>query len=88
MKLNLDSSVYQPAVASSSAAARVGIAPREAEMATGGDSVSMSGLSTALRRFSAERGARIDALTQAVVSGNYRVSSADIGKALIQHAGG
>lgn len=89
MKLNLDNSVYHPPVAGTTAtAARGAPVVRAGESSTGGDSVSMSGASSALHRYSADRSVRIEALSRAVAAGSYRIASVDIGRAVIRNAGG
>jgi len=89
MKLSLDNSLAQAPVAGPvPSATRAQAGGRAVDIGSGGDSVRVSGASSALHRFSSERASRIDALSKAVSNGTYLPSSGDIGKAIIRHAGG
>lgn len=89
MKLNLDNSLaHAPVSGPAPEAARAQTGGRSLDAGSAGDSVQMSGASNALHRFSGERALRMQALSKAVSSGTYLPSSSDIGKAIIQHAGG
>jgi anti-sigma28 factor (negative regulator of flagellin synthesis) len=50
-----------------------------------GDSISLSGASSAFSKSSAERAARIQQLTAAVQSGSYRVPAAAISSAIVRN---
>ena len=50
-----------------------------------GDSIQISGASSALNSLAADRAARIQQLTSAVQSGSYQVSSSFIGSAIVEH---
>jgi anti-sigma28 factor (negative regulator of flagellin synthesis) len=51
-----------------------------------GDSIQISGASSALNRLSADRAARIQQLTALVQGGSYQVSGAQVGRAMVDHA--
>jgi anti-sigma28 factor (negative regulator of flagellin synthesis) len=50
-----------------------------------GDSIEISGASSALNRLASDRAAQIQQLTSAVQSGSYQVSSALVGSAIVEH---
>ncbi len=90
MRLHLDSSISAGAANSAPAAQAGGTAPRNSsragDAAGNRDSSSISGASSALNEFSAQRSARIAQLTAAVQSGQYQVSSAVLSSAIVGHA--
>ena len=89
MRLHLDSAVPKSVEAGQSnsiSGSAPGSGTRGLGSAASRDSVSVSGLSTALNLSSGERAARIQTLTAAVANGSYRVSSAAISSAIVGHA--
>jgi hypothetical protein len=50
-----------------------------------GDSIQISGASSALNRLATDRAAQIQQLTSAVQSGSYQVSSSLVGNAIVEH---
>jgi hypothetical protein len=52
----------------------------------GGDSIQISGASSALSRLAADRAAQIQQLTSAVQGGSYQVSGSLVGSAIVEHA--
>lgn len=54
-----------------------------ASAAGAGDSISLSGASSALSQFATDRAARVQRLTAAVQSGSYQVSSAAVSAAIV-----
>jgi anti-sigma28 factor (negative regulator of flagellin synthesis) len=50
-----------------------------------GDSIQISGASSALNRLAADRAEQIQQLTSAVQSGSYQVSSSLVGNAIVEH---
>jgi hypothetical protein len=51
-----------------------------------GDSIQISGPSSALNRLAVDRAARIHQLSALVQSGSYQVSGAQVGRAIVEHA--
>jgi anti-sigma28 factor (negative regulator of flagellin synthesis) len=89
MRLQLDSTAAGgpggvgqtiPAGGSGSNSNRVG-----ASSSGSGDSIQISGASSALNRLAADRTAQIQQLTSAVQNGSYQVSSSLIGSAIVEH---
>ena len=94
MRLQLDSvlsgadstkpgAIGQPAAAgdSGSGAGRIGSSASGTQ-----DSIQISGPSSALNRLATDRVVRIQQLTSAVQGGSYQVSSAKVGRAIVEHA--
>ncbi len=50
-----------------------------------GDSIQISGASSALNRLAADRAAQIQQLTSAVQSGSYQVSSSLVSNSIVEH---
>ena len=69
-----------PAGGSSSSSNRIGPGSSGS-----GDSIQISGASSALNRLAADRAAQIQQLTSAVQSGSYQVSSSLVGNAIVEH---
>jgi anti-sigma28 factor (negative regulator of flagellin synthesis) len=53
---------------------------------SGGDSIQISGPSSALNRLSTDRAARIEQLTVLVQGGSYQVSSEGVGHSIVEDA--
>lgn len=68
-----------PAGGSGADSRRIGNSP-------GGDSIQISGPSSALNRLSTDRTARIEQLTALVQGGSYQVSSAGVGHSIVEDA--
>lgn len=88
MRLQLDSSqLSQIDPRSTDAVGESGHGSRAAYGAAGaGDSISLSGASSAFSKSAAERAAKIQQLTAAVQSGSYSVPAAAISSAIVQNA--
>jgi hypothetical protein len=53
---------------------------------SGGDSIQISGPSSALNRLSTDRAARLEQLTALVQGGSYQVSSTGVGRSIVEDA--
>ena len=89
MRLQLDSTaaggpggVGQAIPAGGSGSNSIRIAPGSSGS---GDSIEISGASSALNRLAADRAEQIQQLTSAVQSGSYQVSSSLVGSAIVEH---
>ena len=88
MRLQLDSSQLSNIDARpADAVAETGQSARSAygRVSGAGDSISLSGASSAFSKSSAERAARIQQLTAAVQNGSYRVPAAAISSAIVRN---
>jgi anti-sigma28 factor (negative regulator of flagellin synthesis) len=91
MRLNLDTSLIQTqdtGAASAAASVTKGNQNGRASAFAASDSVRVSSASSALHQLSADRAARLLALTRAVSEGSYQTSGAEVSSAMIRHAGG
>lgn len=95
MRLQLDSSVLTQGGSGQLSSAAAAVQPqkeavpagyRSAESIGSGDSIGISGPSTALSRLSTERAARIQQLTAAVRSDTYRVPASALSSSIVTQA--
>lgn len=93
MRLQLDTALTGTGVAGPGEAGQAGSAgtarsdpSRSSGGASGGDSIQISGPSSALNRLSADRSARLEQLSALVQGGTYQVQSAQVSRALVEHA--
>ena len=94
MRLHLDPATTQPAdtgqaasIAGASAAAASASSAGIRGQSNSGDSIAISGPSTALSQLASQRAARLESLSAAVGSGSYQVSSSAISGAIVANAG-
>lgn len=91
MRLQLDTALTGNGIAGSAEtgqASAVGSsrAARTNGGASGGDSIQISGPSSALSQLSVDRAARLQQLTAIVQGGSYQVSGAQVSRALVENA--
>jgi len=89
MRLQLNTSVSNASEAAPSSPAGGSASrgsTRAGDISGSGDSTSVSSASAALNALSGERSNRIQQLSAAVQSGQYQVSSAALGSAIVSHA--
>jgi hypothetical protein len=93
MRLQLDTALTGTGVAGSGETGQAGAvggarpgSGRSTGSTSGGDSIQISGPSSALNRLSADRTARVQQLTALVQGGTYQVPGAQVSRALVDHA--
>ena len=92
MRLQLDSALAGTGVNGASETGQAGsvggarASGRVSNASASGDTIQISGPSSALNRLAVDRAARIQQLTAVVQGGNYKVSGADVSHAIVEHA--